>query len=301
MTRDDDFDDMDLLALVDGALDDDPAHRAAVEAWLDRSPQARARAARYRAQNQALRAAYEGRLHEAVPRRHLAALETPRRVPGASLRIAAVLALCTLGAAAGWQGAEWADRDWRAAGFVERSLAGFGSDPAPAPTAAQADEAGGTLRLDGALPMELSRPDLSGVGYRLVGERALADNGGVRLDYVSDAGRPISLFVGKRWVRDRTEFAQLRRDDVALAWWLDGPVVTTVVGRLSEAELTRVARAVRGALREGPARPPRPPRAAEDVLADSQAPVLRNLETSTGGIPPLNDPTRRAPQAITPN
>ncbi|MFW5881444.1 MAG: hypothetical protein ACOCTP_02880, partial [Roseicyclus sp.] len=69
------IDDLDLLALADGFLDDDPSRKAEIEAAIARDPAAASRLSDYRAQTAALRAAHAGVLAAPVPERLRAVLE----------------------------------------------------------------------------------------------------------------------------------------------------------------------------------------------------------------------------------
>ncbi len=249
---------LDLLAYADGLLDDDPGRKAAVEAALREDPAARARAEAFRAQTEALRAGYDWRLAEPVPERLSAALERPANSGlGTPLRAAAVV-LLTLGAGtAGWMlGQDGGGDGWSAATLVDRSYSQFVANRPGTVEAAMGGEVGGARPL-GWLAEEVSirvkAPDLSGRGYAMVDKQGVTVDGEqiVRLDYAGPEDRAFSLFLAPRWEDRNQGIAQAERDGVSMAYWLDGPLATTVVARMPASETRALAEAVRRAMHDG--------------------------------------------------
>jgi anti-sigma factor RsiW len=172
--------DIELHAYVDGQL---PVARIdAVEAALLLDPDLAARAAAYRAQNTALRAALDPWLAEAMPADLLSAAlpASGRRRPSAWITYGGWAAMLVIGTALGW-------------GAREAALARAG---VPTTFAQQAAFTHAIYAVDQRRPVEVSAsdeqslvtwltkrtgqtaraPDLSSVGYHLVGGRLVAGN-----------------------------------------------------------------------------------------------------------------------------
>ncbi len=274
---------LDLLAYADGLLDDEPLRKAAVEAALAADPEAMARAEAFRAQTEALRAAYGWRLAEPVPERLSAVLERPQQWrPGAALR-AAALVMLTLGAGtAGWMmGQEDHDGAERAAArLAEQSVDRFvaSSDGEAATRQLASADTGGQLDLlTEDVSFRLETPDLSAAGYALAGKDVVTTDGGriVRLDYAARDGRSFSLFLAPRQEERQDGIAQAERGGVSMAYWLDGPLASTVVARMPPDETRGLAEAVRQAMHADGKGPVLEPDASgrgatsRDLMADS--------------------------------
>lgn len=293
---------LDLLAYADGRLDDDPGRKAAVEAALAADPEARNRAEAFRAQTRALRATYDWRLTDPVPERLTGALEGPRRSrSGMALRAAAV-ALLTVGAGtAGWLlGPEIGPEGPGPAGKLAELSYGKFVAGRPGEPATTLGAAAGTVRPMGWLAEEVSMriktPDLSSDGFRLVDKQSVTADGRqlVRLDYAARDGRLFSLFLAPRWEERQAGIAQAERDGVSMAYWLDGPLASTVVTRMPPAETRQLAEAVRKAMH-----------------ANGDAPVVMESEPGGGAVPgkglmadsatmPAADASPQVPQTLKP-
>lgn len=291
---------LDLLAWADGLLDDDPGRKAAVEAALESDPELRARAEAFCAQTRALRAAYDRRLAEPVPERLLAMLERPARPrAGPALRAAAVALLVAGAGVAGWQfGQDGRPAGWSAEALVERAYAQFIADrpgaaegavePALGATATDAQPLGW---LADEISIRLKAPNLTEAGFRLVAKEAVEAGDGqiVRLDYAGAGGQGFSLFLAPRWESRAAGIAQVERGGVSMAFWLDGPLASTVVAQMPAAETRALAETVRRAMHTGSA-----PATLEPVPAGRG---VEGLEAMAGGTPtPAAGETR--PQLI---
>lgn len=302
---------LDLLAYADGLLDDDPGRKATVEETLRADPAAMARAEAFRQQSEALRAAYGWRLAEPVPERLTAMLERPASVRhGTALRVAAVVLLTVGAGTTGWmlgQGDE--DEGWSAATLIERSYAQFVAESPGGVFSGDIEPTIGAkvgdVRPLGWLAEEVSirlkAPDLTDTGFTLVDKQAVAVDGEqiVRLDYAGPEGSGFSLFLAPRWEARERGIAQAERGGVSMAYWLDGPLASTVVARMPAAETRALAEAVRRAMHadgNGPAviEPGSGGRNAQglDVMADTLTPpatgappqVLRTLDQGQGQV-----------------
>ena len=247
---------LDLLAYADGLLDADPAHKAVVEKALRSDPAARARADASRAQTDALRAAYGGRLVEPVPDRLRAALQRPSRPAiGRYVNAAALVALTVAAGGVGWMLGESAGPTGAGepglqrfgAGIHARFVSGAGTeDPQSTPVVPTALD-----WLSDEISIRLKAPDLSLIGYRLSANEAVSIGNErlVQLDYAGPQGRSFSLFLAPRWKAGTGEIAQDERNGIAMAYWEDGPLASTIVARTSAGEMQHLAEAVRSALR----------------------------------------------------
>lgn len=307
MTDTDAVTELDLLAYADGQLDHDISRKAHVEAAIRRSPELGVRLARLQAQNAALRQAYGHVSAEPTPERLLSALEPRPSAPWpVALRVAAIVALTAAAGLTGWRLADMSGGEgWSAARFADRSHAEFVAGDAGASLAdaekarnASADAFGSPLgRLRDEVSIRLKAPDLSASGFELVDKRAVDedDDDVVRLDYRRADGTSFSLFVTPRWENRPSGLTHAERDGVAMAYWLDGPLASTIVGRMSGEELRSIAQAVRSAMRSEGEPPARldvdaPARGAPEsnVMADTHSPL--NMDDLAGPSPRLGMP-----------
>jgi len=275
---------LDILAYADGLLDCDPARKAEVERRLRDDPEAMERARSFAAQTVALREAYDSRVAEAVPQRLHAVLERPTRSTGAqALQAAAIVALLVGTGVGGWLLGRSDDPDrWSVATLIDQSYAHFfasrpGEPPAEAVQAA-VSEARPLGWLADEVSIRLKAPDLSAAGYALVDKQTvmIGEDQIVRLDYASSDKGAFSLFLAPRWETQPVEIAHTERDGISLAYWLDGPLASTIVTRLPSDQARDLARTVREAMHAGKkapaviepegATPARPP---EGMIADT--------------------------------
>lgn len=86
--------------------------------------------------------------------------------------------------------------------------------------------------------------------------------------YAAGDGRFFSLFLAPRWEERQAGIAQAERDGVSMAYWLDGPLASTVVTRMPPAETRQLAKAVR-----------------EAMHANGDAPAVMESERGGKGVP----------------
>lgn len=256
MTGRDNSDERDLLAWVDGQLDHDPAFKAAFEERMRRSPALAERARAYAAQNAALRAALDDRLTAPVPPRLLDALERKPRTPmWPTLRVAALAVVMVCVGAVGWVLGERSDDDFPADALLDRSLDDFAVRQPARPSSTSIEDALAAGRPLGWLHDEVEilirAPDLSALGYVLVDRKVVrhgTDERVVRLDYAAADRTTFSLFLTPRWDNRPGPILGGERNGVASAFWIDGPLATTVLSHLPVDETVRIAEATREAM-----------------------------------------------------
>lgn len=249
----------DLHAYVDGLLDD--GRRAEVEAWLEAHPQEAERVAGWWSQNERIRDAFAG---DYVSRLGDPDLLRPEGGPSASAsaghgRVRARILRTGIAAAAALL--------VFAAGFGTGRMLPAGASPAAgtADTALAAEarsafliyasevrhpvEVGADQQehlaawLGKRLDYRLRVPDLSGLGYALVGGRLVpvAGKPGALLMYQNPAGRRLTMLIGRNDENSETSFRLDVQDPLRTFYWIDGPIGYAVTGEISAEALRAVA------------------------------------------------------------
>lgn len=253
--------DSELHAYADGWLDGE--RRLDVEALLARDSEAAARVRAYRAQTDALHALYDPVLaepldeHAAHLRDRLAAglagdtRKLRSRLASPWIRMAAAVLLIVAGGVGGWalRGSEvrtvtpgplqiFAEEAVQAHAFytASRFAVEMGADDPGA--------------LDTWLSQRLGRvifgPDLSGLGYSLIGGRSLptATGAGVQYMYEGGAGGRLTLFVSVPAGGQAAAFSYVRQGDISMFYWLEGPLAYALIGKVEREDLMAIAQVV---------------------------------------------------------
>lgn len=246
-------DDGDLHAYVDGRLT--PQRRAEVEAWLAEDAAMAATVAHYGAQNEALHALYDPLLERPMPDA-LGALALRRRQKRARLavagRVAAVLALMAVSAAGGWyarpvSGAAPAISPGLA--FAEAGLSAhrvYEAEVRHAVEVPVTQEDHLQRWLSKRLDAPLRIPDLSALGYKLMGGRLLPAGGlpAAHFLYDNKAGERLTLYLQPNHGGAETAFHFAEEKGIAAVFWREGKLAYAVIGRGSRDKLMQVANAV---------------------------------------------------------
>ena len=284
---------IDLLAYADGVLEDDAARKAAVEHWIATDPEAAARVAAFRDQTAALQAAYNARIAAPVPDRLYAVLERarPRRH---GLYAAAVASLMIAAGTAGWLAGQMepGGTGWSAGPFLEQVQRRYAAAEPALALGTDLMRASGGLEPAAPAPRSLvaiPAPDLSRLGFALAGAEPAADGRAARLSYAAPDGRGFALFVQPQSTA-REEAIRVESDGrLAVAYWLDGPLMSAIAARLPADQVRILAESVRSAMQRSPARPPV---AAPETL--EAAGLSLGVRPAGAGSP---DPAARMPLA----
>jgi anti-sigma factor RsiW len=241
----------DLHAYIDGQLD--VGRRHAVERYLAEDPEATRRVAAYQAQREALRAAFAAHTDEPLPPElTLASLigqrSRPRRTPW--LVAASVILAFGLGTAGGWllHGQPGSSPVQQAMAVLEQealtSHVVYSADRRH-PVEVPSDE---TAHLQQWLSNRLDRtvvaPDLSALGYHLIGGRLLAtEHGGAAalLMYDDASGHRLSLLLRPMKPALHAPGSAIQKGGVNGLAWIGNGLGVAVVAALPERDIERVA------------------------------------------------------------
>lgn len=230
-----------LHAFVDGRLD--PARAAELSAWLAQDAAAMARVHAYRAQKEALHAAFDDILEEAPPPRLVAAAQ---RSMLRRLRPLAVAACWLgLGFVAGHGLRTTGDRPGMQALAQRAAVAHAVYAPEvrhPVEVGAE-QEAHLVQWLSRRLGTSLKTPRLGALGFDLVGGRLLPGQDGpvAQFMYQDGSGRRLTLYVGHDREHEASAFRYAQEGKLAVFYWLDGRFGYALSGELPRAELLRLA------------------------------------------------------------
>ena len=243
----------DLQARVDGRLA--PERAAVVETYLAAHPEDRERLSSYAEQREALRAAFGRQSEEPSPTRLrvanlLAKQQRSRRQLLA--RIAAAVALLFLGGLGGWTAREVLPRVTSSPSAV---LATTVFDDAIAahrtfsvetrhPVEVGANEETHLVQwLSKRLGRQLIAPDLSSLGFQLMGGRLLPADGGPAAMFMYENGKGIRLscYFLSVDVGGRTEFKYREEKGIGAFYWVEDGLAYAVTANTDRASLLKVA------------------------------------------------------------
>ncbi|MGO4380206.1 anti-sigma factor family protein [Pseudoduganella sp. RAF53_2] len=239
-----------LQAWVDGRLA--PSRRAEVDSYLAVRPDESERLTAYRRQNKELRALFNPVMDESLP----SALTRPPRRPLPWMRIAAAISIAVgaglLGMAAGWSMRGQALATIAAAPDALPHRAAV-AHAVYAPEVRHPVEVGADQQkhlvawLSKRLGTELKPPQLSPLGYELVGGRLLPGDGGpvAQFMYADSTGQRLTLYVssGQKEMRE-TGFRFAQEGNVRVFYWIDGSFGYALSGSISKDDLGRIAQTV---------------------------------------------------------
>jgi anti-sigma factor RsiW len=232
-----------LHAFIDGELPADAG--AAVEAAIARDAQLGQRVALYRADRARIAETYGDLLNAAVPAEWIALIENPprRAWPFAPLQTIAGIAAALLVLVGGPMLYRQATPHEEP--IVEEALAAR-SDALPArqivTVSSGAKSAAANRAMQATLAMRVKAPDLSRMGYTLVGMRtydAVSSGKAVELLYRHAGNRAFALYV--RRPSGPPRFDQYKTGNLRVCIWQDDVIGTVMTGEMSAAEMQRLA------------------------------------------------------------
>ena len=240
----------DLHAYADGFLDE--AARARVETHLARDPEAARLVADWQAQNDGLRDAFAA-YAAARPSDIALVAGRPAEAKPAAPRLAvaaAAMLLFVLGGLAGHFGPllfekapavtamDALPREARNAYLVYASEVRHPVEVFADQEAHLARWLGKRLAID-----DLKVPDLTAIGFRLVGGRLLpvTDKPGALFMYEDETGRRVTVLVARNGENRTTSFRFAAANDVETFYWIDGDLGYAVTGDISRERLQQIA------------------------------------------------------------
>jgi len=238
----------DLTAWVDRRLE--TARLGEVQRYLDAHPELAARLMRQRETDAALTEALRPVVEAPIPARlrvaPMQAAARRRRTIWLG-RVAAVALLCAASGAAGWvsRGSTAAPLQSAARNAREAFLTYTPEIRHPVEVRAEQGEHLAQW-LSARLGRAIRPPDLSALGWRLMGGRLLATAGtpAALLMYDDDRGTRLTVYVQPMGV-DGEEFHLLQQGEVATVLWAEPRLALAVTGRAGRTALLRVAERVR--------------------------------------------------------
>jgi anti-sigma factor RsiW len=304
----------DLQGYVDGQLD--TRRRAAIEAYLATHPGEAARLAAYRAQNIGLHALFDPRPgkprdDDRLPPRMAALAGTldaklqdlAANAPGSRRlhHIAASVALLLAAGTAGWIGLEQVA--WRDDSLVTLTRQATETPQQPQPVA---EAQGGKRQVVAWLAAQsgdgpATVPDLEALGFRLAGERMVANAGGTpaaQLLYQDETGQRVTLTMRAGGKAGKSSFTFTRDGEAARFVWQDAHMAYSLAGSMAQERLLKIAEAVSDSLRNGEQTPPQqeatgptPPLAVVPGTADAGGDSAAPLDAAPAAeeSPPLLD------------
>lgn len=234
--------DEELHAFIDGELDE--ANRARVEAAVNADPGLGGQVGAFRADKARLVSLYGSGLNEPLPHEWLATIEeaTARkpipRTAWAALGIAASFILVLSGTIAFREFTKTPHDDVVADALAARTLVTRPDYVVPV-------NSDGQVRAESAvmaktLDTRVKAPDLSRMGYRLVGiDVYSAPAPSFDLRYVDAEGRAVTLYVRRSPGSTRFDILEMRGLKVCV--WQDNILSTVVTGSMSAGEMERLA------------------------------------------------------------
>lgn len=242
----------DLQAHVDQVLS--PDRRQAVADYLDERPEVAARVRAYREQRDALTRRLAGKLDQPIPPRlRLAGVAAARRrrLRRRLMQVAAAAAWLIVGTTGGWFANQVLTPDRPGvpgslaaeALLAHRTYAAEVRHPVEVEAAQQAHL---VAWLTKRLGHPVRTPDLTGLGFRLMGGRLLPAAAGPAAQFMFEdqAGRRLALYVRTDPDTPETAFRYVEAAEIAAFYWIDRPLSYVITGDVERATLLAVAEAV---------------------------------------------------------
>ena len=232
-----------LHAFIDGELDQ--AARLRIAETIARDATLSEKIAAFRADKTSLEQAYGPLIDRPLPAKWISRIEESTR-PRRAVRLApwaaiAAAVLIMIGGAVFFrQPAADGEESIVREAIAARSQTLEPDEVIAAASGAPAREIDGVMTAS--LKMRLKAPDLTRMGYRLASLRVYEDVPGgksVELVYRGTGNRDVSLYV--RRPTSAVRFDQFKRDGLRVCVWQDDVLGTVITGRMSAAEMQRIA------------------------------------------------------------
>jgi anti-sigma factor RsiW len=246
VTNDERMDDADLMRLRHGEAD----QKVRLEAMAATDPGLGADIEEWDRQDAALRALYDPVGKEQVPPRHTAVLmraEVARRIWLPPMpRIAAAVALLTIGAMGGWLGTLLIMSAGQGAVLSTeafRAFSTYATEVAHPVEVSASDRTQLAAWLSGRIGRRIAVPDLSSRGFHLMGGRVLpaAEGNAALAMYQNDAGQRLIFYVAREPGRTESTFRFVRHDAMQGYWWYDEGLGCALIGTVPRDTLHSVA------------------------------------------------------------
>lgn len=246
------IDETELHAWIDGQLDPDRAH--AVEAAIGADAELAAKINAWSAQNDEIRALFGGVVDEPLPERLVAATIAARQSRRRRLvPIAASIIWLAVGLAAGWLGNDWlgVSAPVEASRHVaEEAVSAHRVYAAEVrhPVEVFANEEAHLVRwLSKRLGHDIRMPDLTSLGFQLVGGRLLPAQGGepaAHFLFEDQTGRRVTIYVSLYKSGQDTAFRYQELQGAGAFVWLEPDLGYAIAGDIPRELLLAVSRNV---------------------------------------------------------
>ena len=240
---------VDLHAYIDGQLD--PQRNIEITRFLDAHPDTAEKVFACAQINNGLHQLYDGVLSEPVPQRLLDAGNTGRSRRGL-FQVAAMLAILSLGYMGGWFARDWIGPITQPKTVLTDNA--FAAHAVYTPEVrhpvevTSEEEKHLTGWLSKRLGTRIKAPQLSRLGYQLLGGRLLADEEGepaAQFMYQDVQGNRLTLYLRRKDAAEHnTAFQYAQQDDIRGFYWIDGDLGYVLIGKVDRSVISEIAHLV---------------------------------------------------------
>lgn len=240
-------------AYVDGQLSKSEIQK--VEAWLAEHPEEAAAVHAYRLQNSKLHQEFDPFLDEKTPEKFVNIVSRRRKHSKVDsspwLSLAASILMIAIGAVAGWFLHAWQTQSTvdPKGMFVSHAIGAhriFTSERRHAVEVPSSQQAHLVRWLSKRIGTTLRTPDLTDLGFELVGGRLLADgtNPAAQFMYENSEGQRLTVYVRKATDIDDTSFRFSSENGNSAFYWIDREFAYALVAPIGKEKLLNIAQRV---------------------------------------------------------